>query len=391
MLKIGIISMLTPELKWASTEHLWAEFAEGALKLNHEVFILKKKWKDEYPPMQDLLQKGAKIIARHRKRNYWLYRIMRKILSLLNKEYLLIYYQSDYSRFFRKKYNIVLISQCKTTQVSMCAELMYYLKKNKVHYFIVCQVNSDNVVYPTHIRQSNKRLYDNALGVAFVSKHNYELSERQLASKITKAYVVQNPVNLPGYEKISFPKTDKIYFAIVARLDMGKGHDILFETLGKQIWKNRNWQCNVYGRGNDLTCMKDLIQHYNISDKVEFAGHVKDVKKIWQKNHILLLPSRFEGTPLALVEAMVCGRPSVVTDVGGNREWLEEGKTGFIAEGPTAYSFGKALEKAWQGRSRWEEMGEQAHRVAMRKKDITPGKTLLNIVLQEYNEVFVSN
>ena len=42
------------------------------------------------------------------------------------------------------------------------------------------------------------------------------------------------------------------------------------------------------------------------------------------RNHLLVLPSRAEGTPIALVEAMICARPAVVTDVGGNVEWLED-------------------------------------------------------------------
>ena len=52
--------------------------------------------------------------------------------------------------------------------------------------------------------------------------------------------------------------------------------------------------------------------------------------------------------PLALVEAMLCGRTAVVTDVGGNAEWIEDGETGFVAEAATAKSFGAALkERGW--------------------------------------------
>ena len=53
---------------------------------------------------------------------------------------------------------------------------------------------------------------------------------------------------------------------------------------------------------------------------VHFRGHVNDIRAIWEQNHLLVLPSRYEGLPLALVEAMWCGRPAVVTDVGGNAE-----------------------------------------------------------------------
>ena len=55
-----------------------------------------------------------------------------------------------------------------------------------------------------------------------------------------------------------------------------------------------------------------------------FHGHVSDVRGIWYDNHLLVLPSRCEGTPISLVEAMIWGHPAVVTGVGGNAEWVTE-------------------------------------------------------------------
>jgi glycosyltransferase involved in cell wall biosynthesis len=88
------------------------------------------------------------------------------------------------------------------------------------------------------------------------------------------------------------------------------------------------------------------------------------------------MPSRSEGTPLALVEAMICGRPSVVTDVGGNLEWVEEPRNGFIAEAPTVRSFGKALERAWMARDRWPSLGAAAREDALRRLEESRGELL---------------
>jgi glycosyltransferase involved in cell wall biosynthesis len=54
---------------------------------------------------------------------------------------------------------------------------------------------------------------------------------------------------------------------------------------------------------------------------------------------------------------MLCGRPVVATDVGGNSEVIENGVTGFIADSPTVASIADALEKLWANRLRLEEMG----------------------------------
>ncbi|HKT90418.1 MAG TPA: glycosyltransferase, partial [Candidatus Sulfotelmatobacter sp.] len=74
----------------------------------------------------------------------------------------------------------------------------------------------------------------------------------------------------------------------------------------------------------------------------------------------LVLPSRFEGMPLALVEAMLCGRAAIVTNVGGNGELVRDGVNGFIAKAPTVEFIDEALNRAWESRERLKEMGEKA-------------------------------
>jgi glycosyltransferase involved in cell wall biosynthesis len=92
------------------------------------------------------------------------------------------------------------------------------------------------------------------------------------------------------------------------------------------------------------------------------------------------MPSRSEALPIALIEAMVCGRTAAVTDVGGISEWVEDGRTGFIAEAATVKSFSAALERAWAQSSALETMGNEARAAALKKIDPQPGKTLLNMM-----------
>jgi glycosyltransferase involved in cell wall biosynthesis len=91
-----------------------------------------------------------------------------------------------------------------------------------------------------------------------------------------------------------------------------------------------------------------------------------------------VLPSCSEGTPLALIEAQIAGRPAVVTDVGDSARWVIEGETGFVADAATAASFGRALARAWDRRADWRAIGERAHTAAAKRIDRNPGLTLLN-------------
>jgi glycosyltransferase involved in cell wall biosynthesis len=102
--------------------------------------------------------------------------------------------------------------------------------------------------------------------------------------------------------------------------------------------------------------MAAMLQLHN----VHFRGHVDDVAAIWKQNHLLVLPSRYEGLPLALVEAMWCGRPAVVTDVAGNTEVCVDNETGFVAAAPTVPLLAEALERAWNRRGNWQQIGQAA-------------------------------
>ena len=151
-------------------------------------------------------------------------------------------------------------------------------------------------------------------------------------------------------------------FASVGRLDVSvKGQAILLQILKSDVWKERNWILNFYGSGPDEAYLRFLVKEWNLEGKVFFKGFVLNIRKeVWSDNHILLLPSYYEGMPLTLVEAMLCGRTAVVTDVGGNSELLTNGVDGFIANATNKKSFEIALEKAWNQRREWSTYGENA-------------------------------
>jgi glycosyltransferase involved in cell wall biosynthesis len=93
-----------------------------------------------------------------------------------------------------------------------------------------------------------------------------------------------------------------------------------------------------------------------------------------------VLCSVAEGKPLALTEAMVCGRPAVVTDVGGNAELIRDGVTGFVAASPTVPAISDALERAWTSRARWPDMGRAAAADVTARLSPAPAARLLSLV-----------
>jgi glycosyltransferase involved in cell wall biosynthesis len=156
-----------------------------------------------------------------------------------------------------------------------------------------------------------------------------------------------------------------------------KGQDMLLEVLATQVWRERDWKLRLYGEGPDKEHVERLINLFGLNERVIFARFAHDMKSIWQDSQVMILPSRGEGTSLAMLEAMMCGRPVVATDVGGNREVLEEGLSGWIAEATTPQSLADAMERCWGARNSWASMGARAHESAKRIANEDPSLKLL--------------
>ena len=199
----------------------------------------------------------------------------------------------------------------------------------------------------------------------FVSEANLRLAEKQIGDPIPNAEVVRNPVNVAMDASPAWPgfnNKGEFRFASVGRLHPpSKGQDILFEAFAAPKWRERAWHLALYGEGPMRQVLERLARSLGIADRITFAGFAA-VADIWAANHALVMPSRYEGLPLAIVEAMLCGRPVIATDVAGNREIVEDGITGFLADASTAASFTAALERFWERRSEAEVMGQVAAR-----------------------------
>jgi glycosyltransferase involved in cell wall biosynthesis len=91
---------------------------------------------------------------------------------------------------------------------------------------------------------------------------------------------------------------------------------------------------------------------------VEFKGFL-DTSDIWSSFHGLILPSRSEGFAMVVQEAMAAGRVVIATRAGGNSELIEDDENGFLAEANVT-SLDEALERAWNRKIEFEEMGKLA-------------------------------
>lgn len=360
---------------WGGSEELWATLADEALRDGHDVIIATYRWPTLPARIVDLQNKGARVVLRDLSRRQ--YRRRERIVRRLKPPL------APFEQVTTFRPDVYCISQGGTYDIADLPELRHAVAASPAPYVVVCQFNRDTEIVDDGTREVVADFFADAYRVAFVAGGNAVATRRQLARDLPNAIIVRNPVNLTDPAALPWPSERPVSFASVARLEaLYKGQDILCEALAAPAWRDRPWRLRLYGEGPNRRYLDQLARFYGLADRVEFVGHVTDIKAVWSHNHLAVLPSRAEGTPLALIEAMLCGRPSVVTDVGGNAEWVREGETGFVAEAPTARSFGATLERAWAARDDWARIGLRAHYSAAGKYDLRPGRALFDILVE---------
>lgn len=368
---------------WGGSELLWANAAAYALKQNHDVATLTTRWQPTPTTIQELAKQGATTLFRSQQTHPSLpIRALRRASTLFSKPT-----PWDWRSLDRWQPEFLCISQGSSYEAADDSGLLRYLKQSQLPYGVICQHNHEVPRLCSPRRAAAMiRLYSHAEWVAFVAERNHRQAERDIAERIPQGRVVRNPVNLTDTSMVPWPKSNSpTRLAVVARLEVEfKGQDILLETLARNEWRGRDWVLRLYGNGPDHDYLQRLVRHYRFAaGRVEFVGHVNEIRQVWAENHLLVMPSRSEGTPLSLTEAMLCGRPSVVTNVGGIAEWVQEPDNGFLAEAASVDSLSNALKRAWQRRNDWPSIGQRAHDTAMSQIDPEPGNTILNMIEQQ--------
>jgi glycosyltransferase involved in cell wall biosynthesis len=118
------------------------------------------------------------------------------------------------------------------------------------------------------------------------------------------------------------------------RVEPMKGQACLIEAMGNVLARHRNLRLLLCGEITDESYRRHcegIGRRCGIADRVRFLGHHSDVAEMLSAADIAVLPSLSgEAFPRAVIEAMAMGRPVIATDVGGTREAILEGVTGFV-------------------------------------------------------------
>lgn len=118
----------------------------------------------------------------------------------------------------------------------------------------------------------------------------------------------------------------------VGRLSYQKNIDILVDAWSVVAESHPEWHLDVYGGGGLEDNLKQRIETLGLKDFITLKGVSNKIQEEYPKYSLFVLPSRYEGFPLVLVEAMNFGLPCVGFPIAGNTTVIQNGKNGLLAE-----------------------------------------------------------
>jgi GalNAc-alpha-(1->4)-GalNAc-alpha-(1->3)-diNAcBac-PP-undecaprenol alpha-1,4-N-acetyl-D-galactosaminyltransferase len=150
----------------------------------------------------------------------------------------------------------------------------------------------------------------------------------------TKGYhpiVLPNPVPIPPPAVMTAQLLPAHSLVAVGRLDPRKGFDLLLRAFHQIRDRYPDWQLTILGEGTTRAELEDLRAQLQLTDCVHIPGAVKNVSDYLYQADLFVLPSRVEGFPMALCEAMACGLPVLAADcLSGPRDIIEDGVNGIL-------------------------------------------------------------
>jgi glycosyltransferase involved in cell wall biosynthesis len=338
--------------RWGGSEHCWSAAAERLVQRSVQVNVSVKGWGEPVKQVEHLRSIGCQVFCRPHPSLPE--RIRRRVL--LPKGY-----EGYHLRQTAEAADLVVISQGGNFDGLSWMEAA---RAQGLKYAVISESANEQWWPDDSAAERLAAGYEAACAAFFVSEANLVLSRRQFVTPLTRGRVIRNPFNVRYDARPAWPgdSSERLSLACVARLDpFQKGQDLLLEVLAQAHWRARNVHVTFVGTGQNERALPQMAKTLDLS-RVAFAGFVEDIEQLWARYHALVLPSRFEGMPLSVVEAMLCGRPCIATDVGGNRELIRDGINGFLAKAPTVELLDEAMNRAWGNRHCLREMGEAAAR-----------------------------
>jgi glycosyltransferase involved in cell wall biosynthesis len=211
-----------------------------------------------------------------------------------------------------------------------------------------------------------KLVYPGAAGIVVLTKRTLEAFPSSWKKKMV---VIPNPVSVAIDCPFQERKRTKTNFTVISigRLTEQKGFDLLIKAFSLLDGRYPDWNLLILGEGPQKSELEKLCRQLHVTEKVRLAGNVPKPEISLREADIFVLPSRFEGFPNVLCEAMACGLPVIATDcLAGPREIIRSGIDGLLVQAEDPDALARAMACLMDNGKLRRELGRRAERVADR-------------------------
>ncbi|QRY33517.1 glycosyltransferase [Variovorax sp. PDNC026] len=158
--------------------------------------------------------------------------------------------------------------------------------------------------------------------------------------------VVRSGVNVEEFAPNNSPKSELLKIGFVGRMSEEK-NPIGFVELAEELGRREPlYDFRMFGTGPDEAIVRARISNSAVANRLKYHGFVEHVKDGLHQLDVLVLPSKFDGRPVLVMEANACGIPVIAAPVGGIPELVIDGVNGFLIF-PTATEHIHALLLSW--------------------------------------------
>lgn len=159
--------------------------------------------------------------------------------------------------------------------------------------------------------------------------------------------------------------TDCKVVSIIGRLVPIKNHELFIKSANLLVNQYKaEVQFLIVGDGECRSEIQQRVKENNLTERIHFIGWQSDMVKVYQVSDIVVLTSRNEGTPVSLIEAMAAGKPVVSTNVGGVKDVVSDGITGFVTPSNNEKILSKKILLLLNDKKLREQFGKEARKKA---------------------------
>jgi glycosyltransferase involved in cell wall biosynthesis len=149
------------------------------------------------------------------------------------------------------------------------------------------------------------------------------------------------------------------------------GVDVIARGFALAARQHPELQLLMLAGGSQAGLLRQIFQQGGVSNQVHFPGQVNqaELPNYYRSADLYVSASHSDGTSISLLEAMACGTPALVSDIPGNREWVQPGVQGWWFPDGDAQELAQGILQALEQHTRLTDMGCAARRLAEEKAD----------------------